>query len=367
VWYSRDDLLWQDMCSHHKGLCSQAVVDAVDLARRSNVSGNHVGLMFAACEFSPNGCQTGFGGALIWGDGKSLAFNDHKEVHLPSSFAVAHNISAGVPFAPGTEYTALDLFSGCNSFAGNTPVAMADGSSQPIDRVKPGESVKNALPGAEVGSTGQSHKVTQVHVTKTDRHYVDVTIRTNHGSQKIVGTAHHLYWDATSRSWTRADQLRVGDELQSSAGRTVRIAALHAHVAGIITYNLTVEGVHTYYVLAGDTPVLVHNTSCKSFGRLSPSGRMDIPNESGVYRIETNDGTVYVGKATDIHSRFHGAFTKGGALYDAGYRKEDVRALDWMEMPGATDEELFDMENQWIEYEGGIGNLANRINSPGAP
>jgi hypothetical protein len=25
-------------------------------------------------------------------------------------------------------------------------------------------------------------------------------------------------------------------------------------------YNLTVDGIHTYYVLAGDTPVLVHNS-----------------------------------------------------------------------------------------------------------
>ncbi|MEU6087572.1 GIY-YIG nuclease family protein [Streptomyces sp. NPDC047085] len=93
---------------------------------------------------------------------------------------------------------------------------------------------------------------------------------------------------------------------------------------------------------------------------------MDLPNTSGVYRIEMDDGTIYVGKATDIHNRFHGAIRKGGVLHDAGYRSRDVRALDWMEMPDATDAKLYEMENQWIEYEGGIGNLANRINSPGA-
>lgn len=27
-------------------------------------------------------------------------------------------------------------------------------------------------------------------------------------------------------------------------------------------YNLTVADLHTYYVLAGDTPVLVHNVGC---------------------------------------------------------------------------------------------------------
>lgn len=73
------------------------------------------------------------------------------------------------------------------------------------------------------------------------------------------------------------------------------------------------------------------------------------------------------GKATDIHRRIHGAFKAGGALHDLGYVTSDVQALDWMEMEGASEAELFEMEAQWIDYEGGIGNLANRINSPGAP
>ncbi|WP_240957783.1 hypothetical protein [Streptomyces barkulensis] len=28
------------------------------------------------------------------------------------------------------------------------------------------------------------------------------------------------------------------------------------------THDLTVQGIHTYYVLAGETPVLVHNSNC---------------------------------------------------------------------------------------------------------
>ncbi|MEU0529100.1 hypothetical protein [Amycolatopsis tolypomycina] len=35
---------------------------------------------------------------------------------------------------------------------------------------------------------------------------------------------------------------------------------LRHYAAAKRTYNLTVAIVHTYYVLAGDTPVLVHNT-----------------------------------------------------------------------------------------------------------
>jgi hypothetical protein len=35
--------------------------------------------------------------------------------------------------------------------------------------------------------------------------------------------------------------------------------ALHAYTAEMVTYNLTVDNLHTYYVLAGGVPVLVHN------------------------------------------------------------------------------------------------------------
>jgi hypothetical protein len=31
------------------------------------------------------------------------------------------------------------------------------------------------------------------------------------------------------------------------------------------TYNLTITDLHTYYVLAGETPVLVHNSNCSPF------------------------------------------------------------------------------------------------------
>lgn len=38
--------------------------------------------------------------------------------------------------------------------------------------------------------------------------------------------------------------------------------AIQRYNAANRTYNLTVDGVHTYYVLAGNTPVLVHNSGC---------------------------------------------------------------------------------------------------------
>jgi hypothetical protein len=36
------------------------------------------------------------------------------------------------------------------------------------------------------------------------------------------------------------------------------------YTASMVTYNLTIDSLHTYYVEAGSTPVLVHNSSCTS-------------------------------------------------------------------------------------------------------
>ncbi|GAA4626133.1 hypothetical protein GCM10023196_033120 [Actinoallomurus vinaceus] len=101
--------------------------------------------------------------------------------------------------------------------------------------------------------------VAAIHVTQTDRDYTDVPVSTPTGPYTITGTSHHLYWDATTRAWTRADHLHAGDRIQTTQGHTAAIVALHRHTATMVTYNLTIDGLHTYYVEAGATPVLVHN------------------------------------------------------------------------------------------------------------
>ncbi|GAA4617171.1 RHS repeat-associated core domain-containing protein [Actinoallomurus liliacearum] len=148
----------------------------------------------------------------------------------------------------------------CDSFAGETQVPLADGKSKPIDQIKVGDKIADALPGADPGTHDQTHTVTAVHVTRTDRDYTDVTIATATGPRTITGTSHHLYWDATTRAWTPADHLHAGDRVQTTQGHTATIVALHRHTDTMVTYNLTVDGLHTYYVEAGATPVLVHNS-----------------------------------------------------------------------------------------------------------
>jgi hypothetical protein len=226
--------------------------------------------MFSACEFSQSGCGKEFGAAYVDSGGAHSVSHDK----APSTFATADTDQ-------GASAVELKYFNGCNSFAGATLVLMADGSAEPISEVKPGDSVRNTLPDAGPGSADQSHEVTAVHVTKSDREYVDVTIDVGHGMFTVVGTAHHLYWDATSRAWVTASELAVGHELQTDTGGRGVIVALNSHSGRMTTYNLTVDGVHTYYVLGDAGSILVHNDCTISIYRTPKIVDMDYERANG--------------------------------------------------------------------------------------
>src|SRR5262249_15836744 len=92
----------------------------------------------------------------------------------------------GIPEPPGCP---------ANSFTAETRVLMADGSAKPINEIKVGDKIANAVPGTSAGTRDQAHTVTAIHITRTDHDYTDVVIANPQGPQAIQGTAHHLYWD----------------------------------------------------------------------------------------------------------------------------------------------------------------------------
>ncbi|MFF9410911.1 polymorphic toxin-type HINT domain-containing protein, partial [Streptomyces anandii] len=90
------------------------------------------------------------------------------------------------------------------------------------------------------------------------------------GPRKLTATYEHPFWSPSAHQWTKAHDLQPGTTLLSTNGTTVRVQANHPFDQHTRTYNLTVDGVHTYYVLAGRTPVLVHNSACKLFENTMP-------------------------------------------------------------------------------------------------
>ncbi|WP_349878174.1 polymorphic toxin-type HINT domain-containing protein [Micromonospora sp. HUAS YX12] len=76
----------------------------------------------------------------------------------------------------------------------------------------------------------------------------------------VATTSEHPFWNAGERIWQSAEELDAGDALLANDGKRVVVRGLGASLGTKAAYNLTVANFHTYYVLAGNTPVLVHNT-----------------------------------------------------------------------------------------------------------
>jgi len=147
---------------------------------------------------------------------------------------------------------------GCHSFSEDTRVLMADGSKQPIGDVKVGDAIADAVPGGGV----EAHHVTQIHVTPDDKDFTDLTVETKDGPTTITGTQNHPYYDVTTGEFTDASKLKPGDELQTADGSVVKVLAVRNYTSAMITHDLTIDDLHTYFVMAGETPVLVHNEMC---------------------------------------------------------------------------------------------------------
>jgi RHS repeat-associated protein len=146
---------------------------------------------------------------------------------------------------------------GCKSFGAATAVLMADGTRKPIEKVKVGDKVVATDP-----ATGKSGPRTVTHVWVHNDRLTGLAVE----GGTVVTTEDHLFWNATDRQWQRADALSAGDRLAGADGRLPKVGGLRlGPFVPAPAYNLTIDDIHTYYVLAGNTPVLVHNTRpCKA-------------------------------------------------------------------------------------------------------
>ncbi|MGV9503901.1 RHS repeat-associated core domain-containing protein [Streptomyces sp. NPDC003642] len=147
-----------------------------------------------------------------------------------------------------------------NSFTGDTPVLMADGTRKPIKDVQVGDTVLATDP--ETGESGP-REVTALINGDGDKQLVDITLKTDGpkgiSAEKITATNGHPFWVPSLQQWMTAGDLKAGQWLQTSAGTWVQIASVSHRTQSVSVYNLTVDDLHTYHVLAGATTVLVHN------------------------------------------------------------------------------------------------------------
>lgn len=133
---------------------------------------------------------------------------------------------------------------------------MGDGTEKPIKQVKVGEIVLATDP-----STGQmtGQPVTATH-NNLDNELTNVTVILADGTTETIETTpSHPFWATNVGRWVDAGNLTVGTVLFTPDGGRVVVAAVHTFAGSKWMHDLTVSNVPTYYVLAGATPVLVHN------------------------------------------------------------------------------------------------------------
>ncbi|MFJ3793305.1 polymorphic toxin-type HINT domain-containing protein [Kitasatospora sp. NPDC090091] len=230
----------------------------------------------------------------------------------------------------------------CRSFTASTLVLMANGDQKPIEQVEVGDEVLATDP--QTGVT-DAKVVTAVVMTPDDEDFTDLSIREGQASTSsesaqdatLTTTWHHPFWSLAAERWTEASSLRVGEELRQPDGKSVTATGVRSYHQKALTYNLTVADFHTYYVMAGNAPVLVHNVGecpvdgvphgaigeAASLDRLQKGGYTDITPQ---VRFINSNGDVFIadfvarnpsGEWVAVESKVGGATVTGHQ--DVGY------------------------------------------------
>ncbi|WP_344274319.1 polymorphic toxin-type HINT domain-containing protein [Streptomyces hebeiensis] len=147
-----------------------------------------------------------------------------------------------------------------HSFLRGTPVLLADGTRVAIDRVPVGARVLATDP---VTGLTRARAVERTIVTHDDKDFIRLTVRAAGTYAQLTATDTHPFWLSGERRWAPAGELAPGDELRTPGGGTLAVTAVARHTQRQTTYDLTVQGIHTYYVGAGAANALVHNNDCE--------------------------------------------------------------------------------------------------------
>ncbi|WJK42519.1 RHS repeat-associated core domain-containing protein [Solwaraspora sp. WMMA2056] len=175
--------------------------------------------------------------------------------------AVSSTRSAVRSGVESTRNLANRLMGKCNnSFVATTPVLMADGSRKPISDVEVGDVVLATDP--TTGRT-EGQEVTGLIVGTGEKNLVEVTVDLDGAdgdrTGTITATDNHPFWVESENRWVDAVDLKPGYAFETADHRPATVAGIRAWTEYETVHNLTVDTLHTYYVTAADTPVLVHN------------------------------------------------------------------------------------------------------------
>jgi hypothetical protein len=232
--------------------------------------------MSMACLTSKRGCSTAMHHALGAATGSYVAktFNDCDEACQAYNNGLLMSAVMGAGRFAAVNIPALRNL-GCmvNSFAPDTPVLMADGTTKPIKDIRPGDDVLATDP--ETGKSTSEPVVATIFGTG-DKNLVRLTVDTDgvrgDATGTVVATARHPFWRPDVGRWVDAAEIAAGQVLRVPGGTTVQVISTEAWTTATSAANLTVADIHTYYVMAGNTPVLTHNCPAGPASGQGPRG-----------------------------------------------------------------------------------------------
>jgi Pretoxin HINT domain len=147
-----------------------------------------------------------------------------------------------------------------NSFVAGTRVLLADGSTKSIEDVQLGDEVQATDP--TTGETGP-RAVTDLIVGTGEKELVQVTLDIDGAAgdktDVVTATGGHPFWVDDQGRWLPAKELKAGDDLRTATGTRAEVIDTSVRIEYRKVYNLSVDGIHTYYVVAGSVPIVVHN------------------------------------------------------------------------------------------------------------
>ncbi|MFC4900492.1 GH-E family nuclease [Streptosporangium amethystogenes subsp. fukuiense] len=269
--------------------------------------------------------------------------------------------------------------SGFNSFAPGTKVLMADGTTKPIEDVKVGDWVVAA--DATTGLTA-ARRVSHLITGDGEKHLVRITVTPDKMTGKsgtLIATDGHPFWVPDLRKWVKAGELQPGMLLRTSAGTYVQLTAIKKWTATQHVHNLTVEGLHTYHVMAGDQAILAHNAGPGDPER-GPDGRF-LPNpnplnpDSRYDRVSLWEKTkrdIRNAAPTDANGDFidpnTGQIIPKGGPFHYGHKPghEYWRARDMARENNLSREQFIAHQNNADNYqiEDPSSNMSHRYESP---
>ncbi len=229
-----------------------------------------------------------------------------------------------------------------NSFDPNTLVVMGDGSRKPIKDVSVGDKVLAKDP-----TTGRTavRVVTDSRSHASQRTLVEVGVATGADRGSLVATDEHPFWVESEKRWSNAIDLKAGHRLETGDHRDATVTGTRSWSDTRRVYNLTVDTDHTYFVAAGQTPVLTHNCGDSDdlvYVYRAPqrgNGPDELKNGLNPDRHKTGDKFAYVG-TEDVAKKWADYNT---GTHEDGYIKFGLPRSD------------LDKFSKAYDYEGGPG------------